>query len=66
MVQAIKAKDLPEAIAYKAKVAKARKSAKVKEQGKDDFSGKTFQNLNSAEKDELLKVLAISAGIIDE
>ena len=30
------------------------------------FKEKQFQNLSNTEKDELLKVLAISAGVIDE
>lgn len=40
----------------------AEKEAKTK--AKSDFGGKTFEELNSTQKDELLKVLGIQAGLL--
>lgn len=37
-----------------------------KKQAKEDFKSKKFQNLNDAEKDDLLKIIAIQLGVIEE
>ena len=43
---------------------KAKRDAKA--QARVDFEGKVFADLNPPEKDNLLKVLAIEAGLIEE
>jgi len=66
MAEIVKANDLPEKAAYKAKVNK-RRAAKAKlETTKQGFAEKVFADLTNQEKDDLLKALAISAGIIEE
>jgi hypothetical protein len=66
----ISAKGLKEAdpvyVAAKAKGKAASDAAKGLKQAKVDFSDKTFSSLTGPEKDDLLKALAISAGIIAE
>ena len=65
MAEAIKAKDLPEAVAFRASENKKRASAKKLDDATTEFDGKLFADLTGQEKDDLLKALAISAGIIE-
>lgn len=46
--------------------AKRQARARVTKEVKDSFFEKTFATLTSKEKDDLLKALAIRAGIISE
>jgi len=73
MAQAIRAKDLSEAIEQKAQITEARSEAKARKGGrlvmkgaKAAFKNKTFSALTDEEKDTILRALAISAGIIED
>jgi hypothetical protein len=46
--------------------AKRKAKAKAKAQVKTSLKGKTFDELTGPEKDDLLKALAIQAGLIEE
>lgn len=63
MATSIKAKDLPEKVARKA-AKQAKKAADTAL--KQPFEGKTFASLDEAEKDDLLKNMAIMLGLIEE
>jgi hypothetical protein len=66
MVQAIRAKDLPEKAEMKAVHEKKKKAGAGLAVAVESFSGKVFSGLTGGEKDDLLKAVAISLGIIEE
>lgn len=67
MAKAIKARSLQH---FKDEQEPQQNRRKAKQRGKvsakQQFEGKTFATLSNQEKDDLLKALAIAAGIIEE
>jgi hypothetical protein len=67
MASAVKLRETPEYVAGQGvNEAKRKVKAKVKVQVKTSLEGKTFDELTGPEKDDLLKALAIQAGLIEE
>ena len=62
---ALTTSDRPQKIGSKAANQKNKKSAESMETLKASVSGKVFKNLNASDKDELLELLALRAGLID-
>lgn len=66
-MQAVKAKETAHyQDAQKPVDDKIKAKAQAKAQLKTSMEGKAFADLNAQEKDELLKILAIQAGLIEE
>jgi len=63
MAKAIKAKETTH---YTDVQKPANDKEKAKHKVKDAFVGKAFDDLNSQEKDDLLRALAIQTGLIEE
>ena len=62
MSQAVKLKEQPADVARQA----ALETEKQEKAGKEAFRDKTFADLTNKEKDDLLKQLAIAAGLVLE
>jgi DNA replication protein DnaC len=66
MAEAIKARDITDKAAqWEARRAHRRRKAASLD-ARQAFDGKTFAGLSGAQKDDLLKALAIRAGLIEE
>jgi len=65
-MEIVHAKNLPETIELKSKQKKKFELDKNIKDAKKGFKAKKFQNLNNTEKDELLQLVAMQLGIIDE
>ena len=61
----IHAKQLPEYVSARARTASARARENEASVKKTEIPDKPFQNMTPAEKDKLLHVLALQAGLID-
>ena len=57
--------DSPQKAASKASNQKDKKSQDSVEILKSSVSGKAFKNMNASDKDELLELLALKAGVIE-
>lgn len=67
MGEAVKLRGTPEYAASQAPREAKRKATKAAlDSAKGSFEGKVFGDLNGQEKDDLLKALAIRAGLIEE
>lgn len=66
MAEVVRAQDNSEYAKRRAAHRKQRDAANVTKQAKTEYKGKRFEALTDSEKDKLLKVLAISAGLIDK
>jgi len=67
MANAVKTSEIGDGkAAARAAQAKGKAAKQARQDAKTSFDGKTFDSLTGPEKDELLKALAISAGIIAE
>lgn len=70
MADAVRLKQLPEeqakTLERRTKRAEARAKRETMKAQRASFDGKTFAELNAAEKDDLLKTVAIALGVISE
>jgi hypothetical protein len=70
MTDAVKLKDQASETERRGQVRAERRQGRAKqtatESAKAAFEGKTFDSLSGADKDELLKSLAIMAGLVEE
>lgn len=67
MASVVRLRETPEYIAGQGVEEEKRKAkSQAKAQVKGSVEGKVFADLNGQEKDDLLKVLAIQAGLIEE
>lgn len=66
MAKAIKLRDRPQESERRDKIKdKTRRAERLREEI-DGFRDKTFESLSDKEKDDLLRVLAIKAGVLKE
>jgi len=70
MAEAVRLKQLPDeqakVLERRTKRGEARAKREAMKAQRATFDGKTFSELTGAEKDELLKALAIASGILSE